>query len=463
MAYRAMDAVLAAERKVQQIAHFETTTSAKIEKRIKQDQLDRMRRERDANLINRQRALAELYETEMEQWKDEVLSKVETVEERKARIMERAYALRDARESARLEYVKRRYDDQWRDACDDARTLDSESMTAFMAKERLRQMEEKIKKKQMLNSDETAWLAEWNRQLDIIAERDRAKLEYRKKCDMDTEKGLRQQIEYNMKMKQDNYDRTMEEDLDEIRRIREAIAAEEALQKKKSDEAKQRGKEVLQFNAQFKIIEAERLREEAEQNAILLEYAMRKEREQIAAEEAKKNAARNASLQFRKYLEEQMIKEAEDTAFVDEINKREEAKVWKARDDALQAREDARNHLMKLVDEGRQEQIRRKREEMIREKESEKIYVKKFIEDAKEGIRLEQDAAIRRREKAAANNEKLSQQIELRRRQEELAKQETYLADKQMKYIERQHQLKLAEQGGAVRLNRPLQKNNWYT
>ena len=36
---------------------------------------------------------------------------------------------RDARESQRLKLVQEKYDIQWRDACDDARTLDSKAMT----------------------------------------------------------------------------------------------------------------------------------------------------------------------------------------------------------------------------------------------------------------------------------------------------------------------------------------------
>jgi hypothetical protein len=66
---------------------------------------------------------------------------------------------------------------------------------------------------------------------------------------------------------------------------------------------------------------------EKEHNAILLEYALRKESEQIAREEAKKHANREASLKYKKFLEEQMVKEAEDTAFLDDVRKREEEKV----------------------------------------------------------------------------------------------------------------------------------------
>ena len=48
------------------------------------------------------------------------------------RIKERAYALKEAREEARQKFVDAAYKNQWRDACDDARTLDSKAVTRFM-------------------------------------------------------------------------------------------------------------------------------------------------------------------------------------------------------------------------------------------------------------------------------------------------------------------------------------------
>ena len=158
-----------------------------------------------------------------------------------------------------------------------------------------------------------------------------------------------------------------------------------------------------------------------------------------------------------------MVKEAEDTAFVDEIRKREEEKVWKARDDALQAREDARNYLMKMVDEGRQEQIRHKQQYSTVESKEGQIFAKKFIEDAQEALRGEQAEKEARRNVSVQNQQQLNEQIAYRRYKEEMEQQENYLAEKQMKYMERQHQQRLAEQAGSVRGHRPLMKNNWYS
>lgn len=245
--------------------------------------------------------------------------------------------------------------------------------------------------------------------------------------------------------------------------MRAEIEEEEQKQRNRQENAHRIGREVMAFNLENKRVRDAESGIEAQQDAILLDYALRKESEQIAAEEAKKNANRAAAMKYRAYLEEQMIKEAEDTAFVDEIRRREEEKVWKARDDALQAREDARNYLMKMVDEGRQEQIRHKQKQEQEEKAADLKFVTKFMDDAADAVRAEREAVERRRRIAEENNEQLQRQIDARRMREEREKQEAYLADKEMKYREKLHQQRLAQQAGSVRLNYSLQKNNWYT
>lgn len=110
------------------------------------------------------------------------------------RIMERAYALRDARESERLAFVKACYDQQWRDACDDARSLDSQALTELMGRERMAQIQEKIKRKQQLSAAENLFVEDWKQEIAKIEERERLKEEARRKADMDMEAGLKQQV-----------------------------------------------------------------------------------------------------------------------------------------------------------------------------------------------------------------------------------------------------------------------------
>ena len=121
----------------------------------------------------------------------------------------------------------------------------------------------------------------------------------------------------------------------------------------------------------------------------------------VKDEQDKQKAGADAAKQYRKYLEEMMVKEAEDNTFVDEINKREEEKIWKARDDAPGA-PDARDYLMKLVHEGRQEQIAYKAV-AADEKEKGKEFAKKFMSDIAEGVAKDREAAEARRAKNLAN------------------------------------------------------------
>jgi hypothetical protein len=82
---RAMQASLADERKVMSMALFETSTSKRIDQRTKQERFDQLQRSSEMNLLRRRQCLADLYNYEREQWQNEVLSRVESVEDRKQR------------------------------------------------------------------------------------------------------------------------------------------------------------------------------------------------------------------------------------------------------------------------------------------------------------------------------------------------------------------------------------------
>ena len=82
---RAMQASLADERKVMSMATFETSTAKKIDQRTKQERFDELQRSSEINLLRRRQNLADLYNYEREQWQNEVLSRVESVEDRKQR------------------------------------------------------------------------------------------------------------------------------------------------------------------------------------------------------------------------------------------------------------------------------------------------------------------------------------------------------------------------------------------
>jgi len=493
-------------KKIAQRTAFEVTTTAKIERRLRGDSLQSKKDALARELYNRRTQLADLYSSEMDFWRSEVSAQKETMAERKAMIMERAYALRDAREAARKKMIQDKLDQLWRDGCDDARTLDSKELNKFMGAERLRQIEEKENRRKNAKAEETVFLGEWTRQLSLLEEKDRAKQAKRDKSNADTAAGLEEQIRFNDELKAQHFKKMQEDDEREIsevrfrmlvvmllsltpfshatiqlspthptnpllnqlstqlkkqQQVRQALADEASLREKLQLEAIQRGKDVQAFNEQYKDLRRQEMAIEAERDAVLLQEALKKERDKIAEENAKAEAGYEAARQYRKYLEELMLKEKADNGFMDDVVRKESEKVWKARDDALKAREDARAYLMKLVNEGRQQQIAIKKQAVLQEKENDRRYASKFIDDIKDGISKDKQAADLRRKMAEEHNVQLMEQIAERRRQEEIAKQAIYLEDKKTKHIELIHQERLKQQAGHLRLQFPLRKPDY--
>jgi len=451
-AAREMRLALEADERVKRIADFEIQTTKKIEKKMAMKRFDELASQIGGDLTDRRRQLAELYNAELNMWREEVMTKVETVEERKARIMERAYKLRDARESSRREYIEECYNRQWRDACDDARTLDSQAMSQWVGDERKRHIELNQTNRRLNAEEEERWVQSWKQQLAELDAKEDGKGNYKLQMEKDTEAAVKEQMKTNYELKNSLREMKRKEDEAEIAEIRAAIAEEDAKQAKRKNDAFEQGQLTMKYNEANSGTANEKLRIEKEQDAILLAYALRKENEAKAAEQAKKDAARDAALNYRKYLEQQMIKDAEDNSATDALRDQEAMKVWKAREDALQAREDARNALMKSVKESREQQLAMKAALEAKEKEDERIYAAGFIEDAKLGIKREQEEALHRTKGNRENSIELMKQIQLREAIREKEKQDEYLANKTMERMERLHKEKLNSQAGNLRL-----------
>ena len=377
-----------------------------------------------------------------------------------SRLLEKATALKNERESQRLKYVENAYEERWREECDDVRDLDGKALSVFMAAEREKQVKEKELRDREHAQKENDFLTAWEKQLAKMAALDDEKIANAKSKNLSTFEGLKQQIAERDAAKQQHYDNMMKEAEDEIAEVKAAIGTEEARGRQRKLDEIARGKEVLAFNAKYKDIAAEKAAIEAEHDKQLLEHALMEERARIKEEQDKQKAGADAAKQYRKYLEEMMVKEAEDNGFVDEINKREEEKIWKARDDALQARQDARDYLMKLVQEGREEQIAYKAKVAAAEKEEGKLFAKKFMSEIAEGVAKDREAAEARRAKNVANLHSLREQMAERKQLAELEEQDKYLDNKRMQYIEKQHQEKLSRQGGVVRTFHPKRKSD---
>ena len=70
-------------------AAFEINTQMKIVDRVKTEKLNSFRKQTEEELLSRRQQLADLYNYERESWNSQILDHVDTVETRKAKMMER--------------------------------------------------------------------------------------------------------------------------------------------------------------------------------------------------------------------------------------------------------------------------------------------------------------------------------------------------------------------------------------
>jgi len=195
----------------------------------------------------------------------------------------------------------------------------------------------------------------------------------------------------------------------------------------------------------------------------LLEYALTKEREEIEAEQAKAEQAKNEARAYQAYLQDLMIKEAQDNTEIDQIRKEQENIVWEKRDAQQRAQKEARERLAKICHEGRQEQIRLKK---IRDAEDgiiEKVMVKKFLQDIEDGKKLDEDKLRKAKDANMKNLVYLRKQIEEKKHKMSLEKQEEYLNHKHMILEEEEHRRRQKEQAGKVKLHYPVPHAKWYS
>ena len=84
-ACRDMDNRVLDDRKAQQQSLFESSSALKIDHKMRQERMKELRSANEKGLEIRRQQLADLYNDEMEGWRSEMMARVETHEDRKAR------------------------------------------------------------------------------------------------------------------------------------------------------------------------------------------------------------------------------------------------------------------------------------------------------------------------------------------------------------------------------------------
>lgn len=449
--------------KIAQRAKWENVTDGKIVNRRKADRVAQIQAGMAANLEGRRRSLTALYNDEMASWTAEINDIGDSPGERKEALRARATALRDAREKDRREFVESCYQKQWRDQCDDARTLDSKAMMKFVSSDRKVQESQKLDVKAQAAVDEAAYVDEWRVRMDELEKLELAKESMRKQMDGEVKGILDQQID-DLVARKEQLALQREDDakleMDEWRAAQAAEAAELDTRKQISYA---RGREVREYNDLRLGMRAE-VKEEARQNdLVLLRYALLKEQQDDEKEAAKRANEKLMSKRYQEYLAAQMVKEKEDNTTVDALRLQLENRIWDEKDKDEANKTAARAFLMGQVDAGRKAQIEDKGVREADEQLEGHREVAEYNAANAAVNQLEDEKAEQLRKMRLANQSGVVTQKVYKGKTDAREKQLEFLASKALVKHEKDHVDTLDEQAGEVRLYRPLKHTNWYT
>lgn len=411
-----------------------TTLNREVSKRIQTHDFGlEARRERLRNMLRKEEQEYTLAMVEAE----------ETVLERQAKMRERAKQLKDKREDERLKFVQDKYDQQFREQCEELRSTLSKREQDLVCAERQEQLKQKeeLDKERKAYDDLYADLWEKDRLEKVAREEREAKDAHERNREMldvlSTQKAaLETQKEEARRLKEEEQQLMKEQAA--LRKLEEEAAAEEKRRRQ------QEMRDMLDTSLKMKL--RKKAKEEQEQLAFdlkMLEQLLEQSRNEAREQLQRKMELREEDRRYREYLarllEEEKAKERE----LERLIQQEVEAAWQKRLDQWRAERLARKQLLEEVIAGRNQQLQERlaaNERQKMENEMERVAILKVIEDNR---RWEAEQAAKRMQDNLHYQNDLQEQIhysnqlkEERRRNEEYE----YLMGQQ---AEREYQEKL--------------------
>jgi len=364
------------EKNATAIAVWEHKTADRILNQDLVSRVARMQQIDSEDIEKRRKKINELYEYERRTWQEEIDKINEIPFEQKVKdIRERAYRLKDRREKENEAFVKECYDRQWREGCDEIRTLSAKAMTEKLIYDRRMHA---VQMQDVCNETNTS---------NFMQDKLMGELERREQEDFVQRQSANQQVKKVL----DEQVRTKAQQMakiDELKRAEEwdqlkLWEQSELDEKMRKEEMSRQNRDIgLQIATDNKNRLEDRLKEHNEklkEEKIILDYAQEKENKQIKIEQMQKKQNQGESQEYAIFLREQMGKEERDMSEIEKIRTSEMEKIWNKRDEELREREHIRRRVSMEIKESREKQIEDRRKKEDERKALEALEVKRNI------------------------------------------------------------------------------------
>lgn len=438
-------AVVAGQAVVGKMAQFEIRTAGKIQSRVAKERVERGKAVMAEQLNRRRARLARMLETERQQLQAEIEASFETPEQLKERMFARARELQAKREADRMATLKDLEEKRWRQQSDLLRARDSELTVKRTTEERAAQLREK-EEALAREAEEAARFAEhWKRDAEAREARELEEKAKRSQANSALREELDRLTTMRREMSEAEKEHAREQDrmtMDQWKAIDHAEAERLAEKKRRNAEEHARVMAMNKEHAEKRAIEAAR---EFADDKVRLKATLDREAAQEQAERDFAAQLKAEAQAHRRALVEQMAIQAEETGYLDDMQREFEEAMWKKRQDQWDAEAEARRRLMREVDETRQAQLREKdyltaAEREAAAREAEELKRKIAAEDAAE---MERVAGVK--ERLRMQQEHVREQMAQKERATRMQKQQDYLEVKLMQKEERKYVAKVDE------------------
>ncbi len=396
-----------------------------------------------ASLQERRARLAAQLTEEDEQYRLEFAGLAESSADRAKRLVKEARRLKTEREDKRRAFADEQLERQWKEGCDDLRTIDSSFFKQHCSSEVQKQIEEKKGRRANSEAEKQRWAGEWESERLKRVDAEERKNAQRANALLDNRRDLKQQLdEQEAAAARERANLTEEKAIfSKILEMDARAAHEKSISEHERKRALQR--DTVAYNEQLQAEREAAYKAQREADKADLYAKMEEYKSDTLRVENDKARQRADILEFRAYLRKRKEEEKRMEAEMDRLVQEDLDRSNLARDVAWEREKLARAKLMKGVYETRAQQLderafsrAREEEELFMEKRAAEIEVSRVQAAELAELREEKLAAARRLRD-------LDSQVAINRERKRLAKeelqQELYAAEE----AERLYKLKL--------------------
>ncbi|XP_061463405.1 cilia- and flagella-associated protein 53 [Rhineura floridana] len=428
-----------------QIIEREDLNERKRFHRVVQKRVDAEMQTYLAGEEERKERLRDLLEAEEKGYIAEMESQEETMEDRRTNMRVRAKLLRDQREEARRKLVSEKREQQFRETCEEVRTLWSKKHLMEVCEDRLAQLALKEELKKQKAREEAAFVALWEE--DRLAKEKRAAEEDRKRSGWNNHLA-------NMLNAQKA---VVEAQREEARRLKEEEAKlmEEERQLMKLDNERaemerQRKLRECRDTLLDSMKEKRRRLNEAKQGELaldmkILDHIMQESLEDTEGQRKRKKELLKEQQMYKAYLAQRMEEEKRQEKELDKLREEETARMWAKRAAKEKTMKEARDSLLREVMDTRRLQLEEKLQRNAQEQEA-LIQDRELLNAAiLEYNRLEEERYARRIRQAKEYREELHAQMDYVKQARDFEKDEERREYAVALEAERLYQQKIAD------------------